>query len=117
MAPSTTWSGVAWQNPPNDWGSLPGGYDLGGAKYLSFWARGRFGGEKLSCGVGLLGGDVLYPDSGTAILEDVKLSNQWKHYRISLKGMNLSRIKTPFWWSVVGSRESTVFYLDDIVFE
>lgn len=117
IAPSTSWAGVAWQDPPNDWGSRPGGYNLSGAKYLTFWARGRFGGEKVTFGMGLLGADVLYPDSDTATLEGVKLSSKWKRYRVSLKGLDLSRIKTPFWWSVTGGRESVVFYLDDIVFE
>ena len=41
------WTGIAWQNPANDWGDLPGGYDLTGAKKLTFWARGEFGIEIL----------------------------------------------------------------------
>jgi hypothetical protein len=117
LEPSTSWAGVAWQDPPNDWGDLPGGYDLRGAKHLTFWARGRFGGEIASFGMGLLGTDVLYPDSDTATLEGVKLTNKWKRYRIDLKGKDLSRIKTPFWWSMKGGKGSSVFYLDDIVFE
>lgn len=117
LEPSTSWAGVAWQDPPQDWGEQPGGYDLSGAKRLSFWARGRFGGEKVSFGVGLLGSDVLYPDSDTAILKNVKLTDKWKRYQIKLKGKDLSRLKTPFWWSMTGSRGSQVFYLDDIAFE
>ena len=34
------WAGIVWQDPANDWGDEPGGYDLTGAKKLSFWARG-----------------------------------------------------------------------------
>jgi len=117
LEPSSSWAGVVWQDPPNDWGSKPGGYNLSGARQLSFWAKGRFGGEKVSFGVGLLAKDKLYPDSDTAILKDVKLTPKWKQYRISLKGKDLSTIKTPFWWSVTGGRNSVVFYLDDIVFE
>ncbi len=33
------WAGIAWQHPANDWGDLPGGYDLSGAKKMTFWAR------------------------------------------------------------------------------
>src|SRR5210317_1926336 len=49
------WVGVAWQNPPNNWGDLDGGYDLTGATALEVWARGEYGGEKVTFGVGLLG--------------------------------------------------------------
>ena len=117
IEPSNSWAGVAWQDPPNDWGSLPGGYDLSGSKHLSFWARGRFGGEIVNFGVGLLSDDALYPDSDTATLEKLELTKQWKRYRINLDGMDLTRVKTPFWWSVTGGRGSSVFFLDDIVFE
>jgi len=117
LAASSSWAGVVWQDPPNDWGALPGGYDLRGAKRLSFWARGRFGGEKLTFGVGLLAGDVLYPDSDTASLEGVTLTYEWKRYQIKLKGKDLSRIKTPFWWTMQGDDSTSVFYLDDVVFE
>ena len=39
------WGGVVWQSPANDWGDAPGGFDLTGAKALTFWARGAKGGE------------------------------------------------------------------------
>jgi hypothetical protein len=48
--------GVAWQHPANDWGDLPGGYDL-------------------------------------------------------------SRVKTPFVWSLAGRGRPVTFYLDDVRFE
>ncbi|MBI4432906.1 MAG: hypothetical protein HY592_05450, partial [Candidatus Omnitrophica bacterium] len=41
------WAGIYWQNPPNNWGTRPGGYDLTGAKKLTFWARGEKGGERI----------------------------------------------------------------------
>ena len=41
------WSGIYWQNPPNNWGTRPGGFDLTGAKKLTFWARGDKGGERI----------------------------------------------------------------------
>ena len=36
------WVGVAWQNPPNNWGEQDGGFDLTGATELELWARGEY---------------------------------------------------------------------------
>src|SRR5499427_9468228 len=41
------WAGIYWQNPPNNWGTRPGGYDITGAKKMTFWARGEKGGERI----------------------------------------------------------------------
>lgn len=111
------WVGVAWQHPANDWGDLPGGYDLSGARKLTFWARGLEGGERLDFAVGLLGSDKPYPDTARAELKGVKLKQQWKQYSIDLKGQDLSRVKTPFVWSLGGRGRPVTFYLDDIRFE
>jgi hypothetical protein len=111
------WAGIVWQHPANDWGDLPGGYDLTGAKKLTFWARGEFGTEIISFGLGLLGYDKKYHDSASGELKDIELKNKWKKYTIDLKKKDLSRIKTPFSFSLVGQRQSVTFYLDDIRFE
>jgi hypothetical protein len=116
-AQSNSWAGAAWQDPPNDWGELPGGYDLTGAKKLTFWARGKTGGEVVNFGVGLLGPEKKFPDTLAAELTGVKLTKDWKQYRINLKGKDLSRVKTPFYWSMSGRQHSLTFYLDDIRFE
>ena len=39
------WSGVFWQNPPNNWGTKKCGFNLSGMTKLTFWARGEKGGE------------------------------------------------------------------------
>ncbi len=111
------WVGVAWQHPANDWGDKPGGYDLTGAKRLTFWARGAEGGEKLDFSVGLLESDKKYPDSTKVELKGVKLKTEWKQYVIDLKGRDLTSIKTPFVWALGGRGRSVTFYLDDIRFE
>ena len=111
------WVGVAWQHPVNDWGDRPGGYDLTGAKKLTFWARGKEGGEKLDFAVGLLGSDKPYPDTAKAELKGVKLKQEWKRYSIDLKDADLTRIKTPFVWTLGGRGRPVTFYLDDIRFE
>ncbi len=40
------WAGVYWQEPANNWGTVPdAGFDLSGVSRLTFWARGANGGE------------------------------------------------------------------------
>jgi len=111
-----TWVGVAWQHPPNNWGDQEGGYDLTGAKYLELWARGEYGIEKINIGVGLLGQDKAHPDSGMTTVEDIQLSKEWKRYRIRLKRLDLSSIKTGFVLVLSGRRPDATVYLDSIRF-
>jgi len=111
------WVGVAWQHPANDWGELPGGFDLTGAERLTFWARGAEGGERIDFAVGILGTDKPYPDTVKAERKGVKLKREWKRYAIDLDDEDLSRIKTPFVWTLGGRGRPVTFYLDDIRFE
>ncbi len=110
------WAGVAWQDPPGDWGDKEGGYNLEGATALEFWARGENGGETINFGVGLLEEDKEYPDSAIEHSENVPLTKEWTLYRIPLEGADLSSIKTGFFFSLEGSRSPVTFYLDDIRF-
>jgi hypothetical protein len=110
------WAGVAWQHPVNDWGDLPGGYDLTGARRLAFWARGAEGGERVKFGFGLLGRDKKYGDSARGETE-VTLTKGWKQYDIGLRGKSLQRIKTGFFWTLAGQGRPVVFYLDDVRYE
>jgi hypothetical protein len=112
------WAGLYWQNPPNNWGSRPGGFNLNGARRLVFKARGEKGGEVVDeFKVGGISGD--YADSGSASNGPVTLAKDWKEYEIDLKGQELSSISGGFCWTM--SREQNpngaVFYLDDIRFE
>ncbi len=111
-----TWVGVAWQDPPNDWGDRKGGYDLTGATHLELWARGEYGVEKINIGVGLVGPDKAHPDSGKVTVEDVRLDKEWKRYRIRLKKLDLSSIKTGFVVVLPGRRPDVTVYLDSIRF-
>ncbi len=110
------WGGVVWQDPPNDWGDQPGGYDLAGATALTFWARGAAGGEVVTFGFGLLGADATHPDSGGAKIESVRLTDQWQRYTIPVNGADLRRLKTGFYWTAAGNGAPMAFYLDDIRF-
>lgn len=111
------WVGVTWQHPMNDWGDLAGGYNLSGAEKLTFWAKGKKGDEVVSFGVGILKDDREFYDTAFAEMKDVKLSDEWKQYTIDLKGKDLRRIKTPFYWTLGNPGIPVTFYLDDIQFE
>jgi hypothetical protein len=114
---TTDWGGVVWQDPANDWGDQVGGWNLTGAKQLTFWARGDKGGEVVSFKFGLLGKDKPHNDSANGGLDNVTLTKEWKQYSIDLTDKNMSRIKTAFAWTTAGTTDPSMFYLDDIRFE
>jgi hypothetical protein len=117
---SRQWAGVYWQNPPDNWGDRKGGYNLAGATRLSFWAKGELGGERIEeFRTGGIGSNGLYPDSDTAIIGPVILTNQWKKYIIDLRGKDLSYISGGFAWTanVDSNPHHCTFYVDDIRFE
>ncbi|MFO0859833.1 MAG: glycoside hydrolase family 2 TIM barrel-domain containing protein [Phycisphaerales bacterium] len=110
------WGGVAFQSPANDWGDQPGGYDLTGAKKLTFWARGQAGGEKVEIKVGTIGREKKYHD--TAIVsKQLVLTSDWKKYEIDLSGKDLTCIKTGLVWALGGQGKPVTFFLDDVWFE
>jgi hypothetical protein len=110
------WGGVVWQHPAEDWGDLPGGFDLTGAKQLSFWARGKQGGEEVKFGFGLLGAEKRFPDSGGDEVT-VRLEQEWREYRIDLDNKDLSCIKTGFYWVAAAQAQPLIFYLDRISYQ
>jgi hypothetical protein len=111
------WAGIVWQDPANDWGDQPGGYDLTGARKLTFWARGEKGDEIITFKFGILGTDKKYSDSATGESGAVKLTREWTEYAIDLEGKDLTHIKTGFVWTLTGQGQPVAFYLDDIRFE
>ncbi len=117
FAATAGWGGVAWQHPANDWGELDGGYDLTGAKRLTFWARGEQGGETVDFKFGIIAHDKKYFDTAHGELEKMALTSEWRHYEISVEKQDLSRIKTGFVWSLASPGRPVVFYLDDIRWE
>jgi hypothetical protein len=110
------WVGVAWQHPANNWGEQDGGYDLSGAKYLELWARGEYGGERIKLGVGLLGPDTAHPDSGITSVDGIVMTSDWRRYRVPLKKVDLSSIKTGFVVTISGRKSPVTVYLDSIRF-
>jgi hypothetical protein len=110
------WGGVVWQHPENDWGDLPGGVDLRGATKLTFWVRGKNGGEKIKFGFGVLGQDKKYFDTAKKEIE-ITLTTEWTQHTIDLTGLDLQRIKTGFFWSLAGQGQPITFFLDRIAFD
>lgn len=111
------WGGVVWQSPEGDWGDKAGGFDLSGAKKLSFWARGDAGGEVVSFQFGLIPKEKPFSDTGKGALEKVALTKEWQHCEIPVAGQDLTRIKTGFVWTLASPGKPVVFYLDDIRWE
>lgn len=110
------WVGVAWQNPPNNWGDQDGGLDLSGAQALELWARGEYGGEQISIGVGLIGDDKPYPDSTIEKVGGIVLTDEWQRFEIPLQDADLSSIKTGFVVTLTGRATPVTVYLDSIRF-
>ena len=112
------WSGIYWQNPPNNWGTRPGGYDLTGSKKLTFWARGEKGGERIEeFKIGGITGE--YADSDVAGIGPVVLTTEWQQFTIDLEGKDLSSISGGFCWAtnLDVNPDGATFYLDDIRYE
>jgi hypothetical protein len=112
------WAGIYWQNPPNNWGTRPGGYDLTGAKKLTFWVRGEKGGERLEeVKIGGITGE--YADSDVAGIGPIVLTTEWQQFTIDLEGKDLSSISGGFCWAtnLDVNPEGATFYFDDIKYE
>jgi len=117
----TRWAGIYWQNPANNWGTIPNaGLDLQGATKITFWARGDKGGEviyEFKTG-GLASGE--YIDSDSSSIGPIELTTEWKEYTIDLRGKDLSYVIGGFAWATnidVNDPEGIVFYIDEIKFE
>ncbi len=117
FAATAGWGGVAWQHPAENWGERDGGYDLTGAKRLSFWARGEHGGETVDFKFGIIARDKKYSDSAHGELKNLVLTSEWRRYTISVEKQDLSRIMTGFAWSIASPGQPVVFYLDDVSWE
>lgn len=117
----TRWAGIYWQQPANNWGTVPkAGYDLQGAVKFTFWARGEKGDEiinEFKVG-GISSGE--YIDSDSISIGPIQLTKEWKEYEIDLRGRDLSYIIGGFCWATnidVNDPEGILFYLDEIEYK
>ena len=112
------WVGVYWQNPANNWGTEEGAFDLTGAQFLTFWAKGLEGGEVVSkFQIGGLSGN--FPDSSESSLSCVKLTKEWKKYSLEIKKRDLSYISGGF-CLVLTKRDNPdglTLFIDEIRYE
>ncbi len=115
-ASGTGWGGIVWQNPANNWGDAQGGFDLTGAKTLSFWAKAKHAGLKVTFGFGVIGAGKTYSDSSKGSRK-ITLTTKWKKYTIRLKGKDLTRIVTGFFFSAGAPGKPFTFYLDNIEYK
>ena len=111
-----TWVGVAWQHPANDWGEQEGGYDLRGATYLELWARGRIRRREDQHRRRSPRPGQGAPGFRQDQVEDIRLTKEWQRYRIRLKKLDLSSIKTGFVVTLSGRGRRVTVYLDSIRF-
>lgn len=112
------WAGIYWQEPANNWGNIRGGYDLTGAKQITFWARGDKGGEIITeVKMGGIRGE--FADTATATVGPITLTNEWKQYAVDLSGEDLSLVIGGFTVivSAMENPDGAIFYLDDIAYE
>lgn len=112
------WAGVYWLNPANNWGKKKGGFNLAGATKLTFWAKGEKGQERIEeFTMGGIAED--YPDTDSAVIGPVILSQDWQQYTIDLRGKDLSYISGGFAWSTNAqvNPEECTFYIDSVRYE
>ena len=116
--------------PVPNFGEVPNaGIVLTGATFLTFWARGERGGEKVDFFMGGVGRDHVtgnpvtpHPDSSPrlpAFGSVFTLSNGWQKFTIDLSGAPLDYVLGGFAWVAVieNNPSGAVFYLDDIEYE
>lgn len=112
------WAGIYWQYPSNNWGNMPLGRNMTGAKNLTFWARGERGGELAEFKVGGIPGR--YPDSIDIPITTgvIVLSKNWTAYTVDLSGQNLSHIIGGFCWVTNENQNplGSTIYLDDMTY-
>ena len=80
---------------------------------MSFWAKGKSGGEVVKFGFGIIGKDETYFDTAKKEVP-ITLTDQWKEYVINIEGKDLRRIKTGLFFSLAGQGEPVEFYLDRV---
>ncbi len=119
------WAGIYWQEPENNWGNYPEGYDLAAFAQLRFRARSVEDESQVQFFVGgINSGD--YPSSIPRPIYAreadrsgfVTLTGQWQEFHIDLQAADLSHVIDGFGWVANEKKtpDGVTVYLDDIVF-
>lgn len=122
VMPSVGWTAVLWQYPASNWGALPGLNMAPGATKVSFYARGKNGGEMVTFGAGNDNVNKTTPNATFgdtfAVQQALTLTTDWQQYSLPLDaqpyGSGGNGVLGGF--SVAVAAAGT-FYIDDIVWE
>jgi hypothetical protein len=97
--PGYGWAGTFWQYGVDNWGNMGGGYPIpSSATTISFWARGKDGGEKVRFFTGeAQGGLFTLPPVSCSDYVSMASTNEvfpatpaWTHYAIDITGLDYS---------------------------
>lgn len=115
---------LIWRYPDYNDGSKREGRDLGGARRLTFDARGENGGEVVRFAVGAFSQDTDFiketrNTSDGSLQEKITLSRNWMNYQIDLSGKKLSSIGAGFACTLFrnGSKEPIRIYLRNMYYD
>lgn len=94
------------------------GLDLTGAKKLVFYAKGRYGDEKITFGYGFEPNQIGFSDSSKARRIENLHKDYWQRYEFDLNGKDLSHINGLFMFGVEKqfNPQGATFYLDNITY-
>lgn len=115
------WAEIYWLFPKDNHGNNPGWKNIfNGTTKLTFWARGKNGGEKAEFYMGGITGR--YSDSvrpAVSMGGVVTLSKEWQHYTINLTNKDLSHVIGGFRVVIRAPQnpDGCTIYLDDIRYE
>ena len=120
-APST-WGGVYWQYPDNNWGTMQPQMIASGAKDISFYAKGMAGGEAVTFQAGGILNTVSaatpYTDTFT-IRQTFTLTTTWTKYTLSMTGLTYGQgVLGGFAWVATAVNANPVtFFVHGVVWE
>ena len=128
-----TWSGVAWQYPANNWGTMGGGLAIpAGATKITFYAKGALGTETVAFSAGFVGTAACADPVSATTGAPITLTTTWTQYSMPLTNPTGGAVAWPdgmvnaFTYVVTPSAgvggdaggdagaDSETFYIDDI---
>ena len=122
LVAATTWAGFYWQYPDNNWGAMQPQVIASGAKDISFYAKGKAGGESITFQAGGIMNTVSaatpYSDSFNVRMT-FTLTTTWIKYTLPLTGINYGGgVLGGFSWvSEVPNTNPVTFYIHGVVWE
>lgn len=119
------WAGIYWQEPENNWGYYPEGYNLVNFAQVRFRARSPQVGSQVQFFVGGVYTGThpsSIPEPVYPIEADpngfVTLTDEWQEFHIDLQNVDLNHVIDGFGWAATAenSPHGVTVFVDDIVF-